>query len=258
MKYQTISGPVLDSLTTYLQNGGHLILSGQNIAEDLQARGVAALASSFHAKWSTNLALGKILYGIPTDVLGAQVSKINISGVDGFANQSSPDILLSDGVSVPFLTYSSVNGTSVAGLTYQSNLTKCKLVFLGFGIEGISNITSTTSRGAFVQALLNWFEVPVGVSDSPILVPLTYEFRQAYPNPFNPSCQLEYQIPQRAFVDIGLYNLLGQKVRTLLSSEQQTGQHRITIDGTGLASGTYICRIHSDAYTASQKIVLLK
>ena len=258
MKSQTITAPVLDSLTLFLQNGGHLLLSGQNIAEDLQGRGVTALTTSFHVQWSKNLLVGRTLYGIPSDGLGSQINKVTISGADGFANQTSPDIILSDGASVPFLTYSSINGTSIAGLNYQNNQTKCKLVFLGFGIEGISNLSSETSRGAFMQAIFNWFNTPVGVLNSPILVPLSYEFKQAYPNPFNPSCQLEFQVSQKAFVEIELYNLLGQKVRSVFSSELAAGQHRLTIDGAGLASGTYICRMHADKYVTSQKIVLLK
>jgi hypothetical protein len=258
MKSQTITAPVLDSLTQFLQKGGKLLLSGQNIAEDLQGRGVTALATSFHVQWSKNLLVGRTLFGVPSDVLGTQINKVAISGGDGFANQTSPDIILPDGASVPFLTYSSINGTSIAGLNYQNNQIKCKLVFLGFGIEAISNLTSETSRGAFMQAILNWLDAPTGVSDSPLLLPLSHEFKQAYPNPFNPSCQLEFQIPQKAFVIIELYNMLGQKVRSVFSSELAAGQHRLTIDGAGLASGTYICRMHADKYFASQKIVLLK
>jgi hypothetical protein len=69
---------------------------------------------------------------------------------------------------------------------------------------------------------------------------------------------LEFQVSQKAFVEIELYNLLGQKVRSVFSSELAAGQHRLTIDGAGLASGTYICRMHADKYVTSQKIVLLK
>jgi hypothetical protein len=255
-KYQTIAPVVLDSLIRFIQNGGNLFLSGQNIAEDLQGRGVTALTAAFHVQWAQNVIIGRTLYGIPSDVIGSQIDKVMISGADGLANQTSPDILLSDGKSVPFLTYGSVNGTSVAGLYYENS--RSKIVFLGFGFEAISNLTSLTSRSSFMQAVMNWFDAPLGVSQHPLLVPLSYEFKQAYPNPFNPSCQLEFQIPQKGFVEIELYNLLGQKVKSLMSSELMAGQHRIIIEGAGLSSGTYICRIHSDNYIASQKIVLLK
>ena len=109
-----MSAPVLDSLTRFVQNGGNLFLSGQNIAEDLQGRGVAALTSSFHVQWAQNLLIGRTLYGIPSDVIGSQINKVMISGSDCFANQISPDVLLSDGKSVPFLTYGSINGMSFA------------------------------------------------------------------------------------------------------------------------------------------------
>jgi hypothetical protein len=252
MKSQTISAPIMDSLTRFVQNGGNLFLNGQNIAEDMQGRDFDALTSLFHVQWAQNLLIGRTLYGIPSDVIGSQITKVMIFGSDGFANQTSPDVLLSDGKSVPFLTYGSINETSIAGLYYENS--RSKIVFLGFGFEAISNLNSQT----FMQAVLNWFDAPLGVSQNPLLVPLSYEFRQAYPHPFNPTCQLEFHIPQKGFVEVELYNLLGQKVKRLISSELKAGQHRLTIDGAGLSTGTYICRIHSDTYNASQKIVLLK
>ena len=222
----------------------------------LYGRGVDALTSSFHVQWAQNLLIGRTLYGIPSDVIGSQITKVMISGSDGFAKQTSPDVLLSDGKSVPFLTYGSINGTSIAGLYYENS--RSKIVFLGFGFEAIRNLTSQTLRSTFMQAVLNWFDAPLEVSQNPLLVPLSYEFRQAYSNSFNPTCQLEFHIPQKGFVEVELYNLLGQKVKSLISSELKAGQHRLTIDGAGLSSRTYICRIHSDTYNASQKIVLLK
>jgi Secretion system C-terminal sorting domain len=219
---------------------------------DLQGRGVAALSSSFHVQWAQNLIIGRTLYDIPSDVICTQINKVMLSGSDGFANQTSPDVLLSEGKSVPFLTYGSINGTSIAGLYYENS--RSKIVFLGFGFEAISKLNSQT----FMQAVSSWFDASLGVSQNPHHVPLSYDFRQVYPNPFNPTCQLEFHIRQKEFVEVELYNILGQKVKSLISSELKAGQHRLTIDGAGLSSGSYICRIHSDTYNASQKNVLLK
>ena len=257
-KYETISAPVLDSLVQFYQRGGRILMSGQNIAEDLQGRNVAALSDVFHVRWSKNLVIGRNAYGVPTDPLGTNVAMMSLAGGDGAANQTSPDILLSDGVSVPCLTYGSVGGTNIAGLHVENFSMNSKLVFLGFGLESINNGGSTTTKGSFMQSILNWFDTPVGVSGEIGAVPYRWALEPAYPNPFNPSARIQFEAAKNAFVEIFLYNILGQKVRTLLASEVTAGKHTITVDGTGLSSGIYFCRLSASSFSAVQRLALLK
>ncbi|MCP4414150.1 MAG: T9SS type A sorting domain-containing protein, partial [Gammaproteobacteria bacterium] len=68
-------------------------------------------------------------------------------------------------------------------------------------------------------------------------MPKSYKLSQNYPNPFNPTTSISYQLPQTSDVDLSIYNLLGQKVATLVSKKQPAGSHKVEWDATGFASG---------------------
>jgi hypothetical protein len=68
---------------------------------------------------------------------------------------------------------------------------------------------------------------------------------QNYPNPFNPSTTIRYYLPEESFVTIKLFDVLGNEVRTLLSSRQNAGSHRVKLDGKELSSGIYFYRIEA-------------
>ncbi len=87
--------------------------------------------------------------------------------------------------------------------------------------------------------------------------PLSYDL-QIYPNPFNPSANIEYTIPERAIVHIKLFDILGKEVREIFAGESTAGNHRIKIDGAGLAAGIYFVNFDSEKYMVTKKVVLLK
>jgi len=91
----------------------------------------------------------------------------------------------------------------------------------------------------------------------------TFELFQNYPNPFNPSTVIEYQIPAAGNVDIKLYNIAGQLVKTLTSGEQPAGKYSIMWNGKDndnrpAASGIYIYRVMYGSSMLSKKMLLLK
>ncbi|MDZ7261813.1 MAG: M1 family aminopeptidase, partial [candidate division KSB1 bacterium] len=93
--------------------------------------------------------------------------------------------------------------------------------------------------------------------------PLRYELFQNYPNPFNSSTVIRYDLPQPSFVTLEIYNLLGQKVRTLVKQVQPPGPHQITWDGQSdkgqwLTSGLYFCRLQVGEFARVRKLVLQK
>lgn len=84
-----------------------------------------------------------------------------------------------------------------------------------------------------------------------------------YPNPFNPETTIRYGVADRSPVTVEIYTMLGQKVRTLVNTVQESGNYAATWDGTddagqGLRSGTYVCRVTSAGTTASVKMLLLR
>lgn len=93
-------------------------------------------------------------------------------------------------------------------------------------------------------------------------VPNTFALYQNYPNPFNPITTIEYDIPEKANVELTLYDILGRRVATLVNEVQNEGTHRYQLSASelrgGLASGIYIYRINAGSFTSTRKMVLLK
>jgi len=81
---------------------------------------------------------------------------------------------------------------------------------------------------------------------------------QNYPNPFNPSTTITYQLPKREYIELLLYNALGQKIETLISGIQNPGLHKEDISLPQLSSGIYFYRLKTNNFTETRKCVVLK
>lgn len=123
----------------------------------------------------------------------------------------------------------------------------------------------TDPSGAWQQ----WTEEPVikagnvSIAAAGGNIPKTYALNQNYPNPFNPSTQISFDLPVAGKVDLSVYNVLGQNVRTLVNQDMEAGSHTITWDGrsssgTQVASGIYFYRLTAASYTQTMKMMMLK
>lgn len=107
------------------------------------------------------------------------------------------------------------------------------------------------------------FTVAVGVGDE-TEIPEKFELSQNYPNPFNPTTTISYSVPEASDVHVGIYNLLGQEIRTLAFGEHQPGYYSTLWDGLDrngvrVESGVYLYRMSSAAgFNATKKLVMLK
>jgi hypothetical protein len=75
-----------------------------------------------------------------------------------------------------------------------------------------------------------------------------FELKQNYPNPFNPSTKIKYTLPKSEKVKIEIFNLLGQRIETLLNNQMPSGSHEIEFTANDLPSGIYYYRIVVDSY----------
>jgi flagellar hook assembly protein FlgD len=94
-------------------------------------------------------------------------------------------------------------------------------------------------------------------------VPVTYSLSQNYPNPFNLETSIAFFLSSPSQVDLTVYNILGERVKTLAEGEFQTGSHTVTWDGTNqaghtVASGIYFFRLNAGDNSVTRKMVLLK
>jgi aminopeptidase N len=89
-------------------------------------------------------------------------------------------------------------------------------------------------------------------------LPFTYKLEQNYPNPFNPSTLISWQLAVAGQVDLIIYNILGERVITLVSERQPAGYHSVEWDAGAFPSGVYYNMIKSGEFRAVKKMVLLK
>jgi hypothetical protein len=90
-------------------------------------------------------------------------------------------------------------------------------------------------------------------------LPTKYSISQNYPNPFNPSTSIEYSLPEAGNVTLNIYNLLGQRVKTILDNVQQSaGTHKVVFDASELPSGIYFYSFKSNNFMQVKKMILMK
>lgn len=99
----------------------------------------------------------------------------------------------------------------------------------------------------------------VGIDDSGVgTVANVYSLSQNYPNPFNPTTMINYSLANTGLVRIDIYNVLGQKVETLVNKKKSAGNHSIIWDGKDMSSGVYFYRIQAGDFNRTKKMLLVK
>jgi len=144
----------------------------------------------------------------------------------------------------------------------QFNPGDSQYVYFKIGVgQGANHLASVTD----MKALLN---APDSVltavpPDQPSSLPQEFSLGQNYPNPFNPSTTISYTVPERSKVTLAVYNVIGQKVTTLVNEIKPVGSYSVTWDGADaagaeVASGIYFYRLTAGEIVRTRKMLLLK
>ncbi len=88
--------------------------------------------------------------------------------------------------------------------------------------------------------------------------PKEFKLEQNFPNPFNPTTTIQYQLPQDAKVTLKVYDILGSEVATLVNEEQEAGYKEVKFNGSNIASGMYVYRLHSGNFVSTKKMMVVK
>jgi immune inhibitor A len=93
--------------------------------------------------------------------------------------------------------------------------------------------------------------------------PNSFSLKQNYPNPFNPHTRIEYWIPKRSHIKVEIFNVLGEKIKTLVDGEKERGLHTVNWDGASqqgvpVANGIYLYQLQADEFVNTNKMVLLR
>jgi len=87
---------------------------------------------------------------------------------------------------------------------------------------------------------------------------LSYKLRQNYPNPFNPATTIEFEIPEREFVLLKVYDVRGSEVANLVDGEKSAGSYKVRFNASKLSTGIYFYRLQAGKYIDVKKLLLLK
>jgi flagellar hook assembly protein FlgD len=94
-------------------------------------------------------------------------------------------------------------------------------------------------------------------------VPVAYSLSQNHPNPFNPRTAIDFTLPARSDVSITIFNILGQKIKTLVEKSLPAGNYGIIWDGTdyrgqSVSSGIYLYHMRAGEFNQTRKMLLIK
>jgi len=107
-----------------------------------------------------------------------------------------------------------------------------------------------------MRAYLPWATVNTDVPDK--LIPTSARLLGSYPNPFNATTKIEFELPTTATISLQVFDVNGRLVQTLVDEATPAGRHSVTFDGNNLASGLYFARLAAGEFHTTQKMVLLK
>ena len=131
--------------------------------------------------------------------------------------------------------------------------------------DGVDEILFSTYSTAppIIHCYDSNISLGINDQDDSTLLPKSVELGQNYPNPFNPSTTISFSVSERSHVTLTIYNVLGQKVSTLVDEEKSAGDYQVSWDGSGatgdkLASGIYFYAVQTESQSEAKKMLLLK
>ncbi|MBD3166803.1 T9SS type A sorting domain-containing protein [bacterium] len=247
-----------NSINGYLQDGGRMLLSGQNLLN--QWGGWSMLRTRFGAQTGSLDRTSNILVGDAAAPFMANDSLLVVGGGGGAGNQTAMDEIEPTYDSMPLMRFPDTGAPAAVALDNEQY--GFKTVFCAFGLEGINSAAppAYVHRDEFLNQTLMWFDV-VDSDEYPSLyenaLPRDVSIH-TWPNPFNPDVHIEIALPTQQKAQLALYNLLGREVATWSPGVLPAGRHQFHWNGTGYASGMYFLRLRTAQQTLTNRVYLLR
>jgi hypothetical protein len=241
-------------LQNYLDQGGNLLINGQNIGSDIfETGGQSQFAQSFfnnylHSNYIADSGPSFFLTGYTGDPITDGI----VFAMNAAYTRSPDEISPFDANTNPIIKFGS--GPSINSVKADDG--NHKVVYFGIGLEQIDDVNIIDS---LVARSVRWLTEGI-VLDNPVegAVPTEYTLEQNYPNPFNPSTTISYSIPKEAQVSLKIYDVMGREVVEVVNERQSVGAYNVEFDAASLASGTYFYKLTAGEFISVKKMVLLK
>ena len=142
-------------------------------------------------------------------------------------------------------------------------------LFGTFNMNGVANLAKFYFKDidgvipdSFV-VITDKVDMPVSVVSDDVVTPINFSLSQNYPNPFNPQTEIRFQFPENSRVELKIFNILGQAIRTLANEQYKAGVHSVRWDGkdsngNAASSGVYLYRLKTGSFIKVKKMTLLR
>ncbi|MFH1863165.1 MAG: S8 family serine peptidase, partial [bacterium] len=246
-----------EDLDDYLDAGGNVIVTGQNVAQDLSSSQPSVLEDVLRVQYLAPISTTTEIYGAPGNSLSAGMRLI-MSGNGGAGNQTSMDVVSALLGAQPLFVYDTLNTVELAGVRTRIGLSD--LFFCAFGIEGISDSTTVgNGRIEVLGMMLNAFGLTAVESPGETLIPSEIALLPPYPNPFNSQQKITYHLSQPGPLTISIYNVLGREVAHYHRDFAPAGASDwIWRVGPELGSGIYFIQLAAQGKATVYKTTYLK
>lgn len=101
-------------------------------------------------------------------------------------------------------------------------------------------------------------EAPTGIVNINNEVPSSYNLKQNFPNPFNPTTNITFSLPNSGLVTLKVYDMIGKEVATLVNEVKAAGNYIVGFNAANLPSGAYFYRLESNNFADTKKMMLIK
>ncbi len=240
----------------YLDYGGNLLVTGSEVAYDLDNNGTATDKNFFNnylkATYADDNPTPNVPFasGIPASIFEG----LNVNFGQTYP-EDYPDVIVPVNGSTAAMQYnSSQNAAVVFRGTFPSGTNIGRLIYFGFALE---TIASDSIRKDILLRAHNFFTAPVLVEDETEIIPKDFSL-SVFPNPFNPTAKIYFRNSEAGKYQIKVFNLLGEEVLMLLNDYLETGNHVFELRMNNIPSGIYLVNVRSENINISGKIVLLK
>ncbi len=256
LAYPTLDDGDRAALGAYLDGGGKLFVTGQEIGWELDDAGGDALAwynTYLHADFVIDDTNDMTITGTAGDPIGAGLT-LTISGTGGANNQTYPDAISPLGTDASAILAYSASYT--AGIKADNGTHK--VVYLGFGFEAVNTVAN---RALLMKRVVDWM-LP-WAADAGDLAAAPRDLAVA-PNPFNPSTEIAFSLPAAGPARLEVYDLRGALVRVLANGSLPAGAQRVAWDGRDdagqeVSSGTYLLRLETNTGRGlTRKLMLVR
>jgi type IX secretion system substrate protein len=251
-------------LAEYLENGGNLFISGDDIGYDLdnnQFPDTLFFRHYLNARFEHTGAVLQIQEA--TGEPGTIFEGLTLNFGENYIEDSPDDIEPINGA-IPIFNYQykrlddstyRKGGIAYTGMFGSSEI-EGKVVYLSFAAE---TINPETQMNSLMEKVLQYFDVATSVSnDEKEFAPNKFALAQNYPNPFNPSTNIQFTVADIGNVSLKIYDILGREVAVLLNEIKSVGKHKVVWDAANFSSGVYFAVLKTGESTLTKSMLLLK